>query len=141
MQLLLYVVYYCIMNPVGGAIFSVFLVLMYMASCSVVRSEQAKSGAKQAPEAAPGRAGRIALAVHILSWYMQLHPGHAVFERVKPALLTSLVQAITVAPFFAFYEGIWFLGLEQGLQKEVVTLVNATRSNMCLGDPSYAFCS
>lgn len=34
-----------------------------------------------------------ALAVHALGWYMQIHPGHAVFERRKPALLDSLSQA------------------------------------------------
>jgi 2-hydroxy fatty acid dioxygenase len=30
--------------------------------------------------------------LHIMSWYMQLHPGHGVFEGRKPALLDGLVQ-------------------------------------------------
>ncbi len=33
-----------------------------------------------------------ALGVHVFSWYMQIHPGHAVLEGRKPALLDSLVQ-------------------------------------------------
>jgi hypothetical protein len=33
-----------------------------------------------------------ALLVHVLSWYMQIHPGHALLEGRKPALLDSLVQ-------------------------------------------------
>lgn len=41
----------------------------------------------QVPDAA-----RWALAVQVVSWYMQIHPGHAVFERRKPALLDSLFQ-------------------------------------------------
>jgi hypothetical protein len=30
--------------------------------------------------------------VHVFSWYMQIHPGHALLEGRKPALLDSLVQ-------------------------------------------------
>jgi hypothetical protein len=37
-------------------------------------------------------AGWWALAVQVVSWYMQIHPGHAVFEGRKPALLDSLAQ-------------------------------------------------
>ena len=72
---------------------------------------------------------------------MQLHPGHAIFEGVKPALLDSLGQALAVAPLFAFYEGLWFLGLDQELKGEVAALVNQTRSEMCVSDPGLAFCS
>lgn len=33
-----------------------------------------------------------ALGVHVLSWYMQIHPGHAILEGRKPALLDSFFQ-------------------------------------------------
>lgn len=33
-----------------------------------------------------------ALGVQVFSWYMQIHPGHAILEGRKPALLDSLVQ-------------------------------------------------
>ena len=35
-----------------------------------------------------------ALGVHVFSWYMQIHPGHALLEGRKPALLDSLVQQV-----------------------------------------------
>jgi hypothetical protein len=38
------------------------------------------------------QAWKWALVVHVLSWYMQIHPGHAILEGRKPALLDSLVQ-------------------------------------------------
>jgi hypothetical protein len=38
------------------------------------------------------QAWKWALLVHVLSWYMQIHPGHAILEGRKPALLDSLVQ-------------------------------------------------
>ncbi|GIL70304.1 hypothetical protein Vretifemale_1116 [Volvox reticuliferus] len=44
--------------------------------------------------AAVPRAQLWALAVHVLGWYLQIHPGHAVLERRKPALMDSLVQAL-----------------------------------------------
>jgi hypothetical protein len=36
-----------------------------------------------------------ALLVHVFSWYMQIHPGHAILEGRKPALLDSLGQVGT----------------------------------------------
>lgn len=33
-----------------------------------------------------------ALGVHVLSWYAQIHPGHLVLEKRKPALLDSFFQ-------------------------------------------------
>jgi hypothetical protein len=38
------------------------------------------------------QAWKWALLVHVFSWYMQIHPGHAILEGRKPALLDSLVQ-------------------------------------------------
>jgi uncharacterized membrane protein YGL010W len=38
------------------------------------------------------QAWQWALLVHVFSWYMQIHPGHAILEGRKPALLDSLVQ-------------------------------------------------
>lgn len=33
-----------------------------------------------------------ALGIHVLSWYMQIHPGHMLLEGRKPALLDSFFQ-------------------------------------------------
>lgn len=37
-------------------------------------------------------AAKWAAAVQLLSWYMQIHPGHMVLEKRKPALMDSMVQ-------------------------------------------------
>jgi uncharacterized membrane protein YGL010W len=33
-----------------------------------------------------------ALGLHVLAWYMQIHPGHALLEKRRPALFDSLLQ-------------------------------------------------
>lgn len=140
-MLMLYVLYYLSLDTRGGGAFSVVLTAMYLISTELVKRERAKVGSKDAPISRPGRAGKIGVVIHILAWYMQLHPGHAIFEGVKPALIDSLSQAIAVAPLFAFYEGVWFMGFEDDLKQQVVQLVNATRIGMCENDNSLSFCS
>jgi len=49
-------------------------------------------------------------------------------------------QAFSVAPLFAFYEGIWFFGYGTDLQQTVVTLVNAKRAEMCADGGNYQWC-
>lgn len=43
------------------------------------------------------RAWAWALAAHMLGWYMQIHPGHLVLEKRKPALMDSFLQ-VPIAP-------------------------------------------
>ncbi|KAG2445739.1 hypothetical protein HXX76_000345 [Chlamydomonas incerta] len=73
-----------------------------------------------------------ALGVHVFSWYMQIHPGHAVCEKRKPALLDSLVQAFALAPLFVWYELLFLLGyrpaLRRELQARVEELITAHRA-------------
>jgi uncharacterized membrane protein YGL010W len=47
---------------------------------------------------------KVAIGVNLFSWYMQIHPGHAVFEGRKPALIDSFWQALLTAPFFVWFE-------------------------------------
>ena len=72
---------------------------------------------------------------------MQIHPGHKIAEGVKPALMDSLAQALGVAPLFAFYEGLWYMGFAPELKAQVVELVAARRADMCVADPSYPWCT
>ena len=74
-----------------------------------------------------------ALWVQLLSWYAQIHPGHAVLEGAKPALLDSLGGSFSSAPLFAFYEGVWFLGFRTELQKQVLELVQQHTQELCSG--------
>lgn len=67
-----------------------------------------------------------ALGVHICSWLAQF-VGHGKFEGRAPALLDNLVQALFLAPFFVWFEILFFLGyrpelkarLDRAVEKEV----------------------
>ena len=50
---------------------------------------------------------------------MQLHPGHAVFEGRKPALIDAMYQSFTVAPMFVFYELAFAMGYRPELAQAV----------------------
>ena len=67
----------------------------------------------------------VTLLVHIFSWYMQIHPGHAMFEKRKPALMDSLTQAFALAPLFVFYELLFALGFRPKLKQELKAQVEA----------------
>ena len=83
---------------------------------------------------------QIAFVLHAVAWYMQIHPGHAVFEKVKPALLDSLGQSFGVAPLFAFLDGFWAVGFAPELKRSVADAVRQRRLEMCIADSSFAFC-
>jgi len=72
-----------------------------------------------------GRAWLVALGAHILGWYMQLHPGHAIFEKRKPALMDGLVQSFLTAPLFVWMEVLFGLGYRQELQERVENAIEA----------------
>lgn len=97
-------------------------------------------------EAFGDKAWQYALAVHIFSWYVQIHLGHGVFEGAcargdaallarwldalrphparhlagrKPALLDSFFQSLVLAPFFVYMEVGFFLGFRQEFHKQL----------------------
>lgn len=53
--------------------------------------------------------------VNTVSWIFQFI-GHGVFEKRKPALLDSLVQALVLAPFFVVFEIAFFFGFRKDLE-------------------------
>ena len=67
----------------------------------------------------------------MLCWYVQIHLGHKVIEGAQPAVLQSLGGALSVAPLFAFYEGLWFLGINKGLQESTRLLVEEYTQELC----------
>lgn len=79
----------------------------------------AATAATAAATTAGSSAWRWALGVHVLSWYAQIHPGHAVLERRRPALVDSFWQAIATAPLFVFLELLFALGWNKGLRARV----------------------
>jgi len=64
------------------------------------------------------RANYAAIAVHIFSWVAQFI-GHGAFEGRAPALLDNLVQALFLAPFFVWFEILFFLGYRPELKSRL----------------------
>ena len=83
---------------------------------------------------------KFAFILHAFSWYMQIHPGHVIFEEVKPALMDSLGQSFGVAPFFGFLEGLRFVGIAPELKLKVLKLVGENRQAMCEAGKTMPWC-
>ena len=123
-----YASYYSLIDPTGGgALYSVLLVAAYAGACKFVAARR--------PDA-----WKLALALNALSWYMQIHPGHAVYEKVKPALVDSFSQALGLANLFAFYEGLFWCGWAGDLKVRLAVSVAARRETMCVEQPALSFC-
>ena len=104
---LLYAVYYTWLDVRGGLSWTFFVgAPVFLLAC--LFRESSGTGA-----------WRPALAAHVLGWYMQLHPGHKIFEKRKPALLDGLVQSFATAPLFVWFEVIFFFGLRTPLKQEM----------------------
>jgi len=144
-MLFMYVAFYIKMDPFLGSIFSVVLLLFYMQANHVVGSELAfekTAAAKRGGSTVKKGVSwfKIAFALQAFGWYMQIHPGHAIFEGVKPALVDSLGQALGVAPFFGFLEGLWAAGLRPELKERVLVLVAENRAAMCVAGQKMPWC-
>ena len=81
-----------------------------------------------------GRAARYAGVIHIFCWYMQLHPGHGVFEGRKPALLDSVLQAFLDAPLFVWYEVAFACGYDPSLKQQLDAAVEVRHVAWSRGD-------
>lgn len=71
-----------------------------------------------------------AIAVQLAGWVAQFF-GHGAYEKRKPALLDSLVQALVLAPFFVVFEIVFALGfrkeLEVALENQVARVLSEQR--------------
>lgn len=56
---------------------------------------------------------------------------HAIYEGAKPAITESFGGAITSGPLFAYYEGLWYLGMNKQLQEETLRLVDVHTKELC----------
>jgi uncharacterized membrane protein YGL010W len=130
-QFVVYGAYYIWMDKLNGSIAALVMTLMYAVACRLAKRND-------------GRVFRIAIILQILSWYMQIHPGHMVFEGVKPALVDSLGDALTVAPFFSLYDIKWALfpsSSPESLQARVLAGVVQRRLEMCRVNSALRFCT
>lgn len=133
---LVYAVLNLVLDQFGGTIYCSVLYVGYTWAVSIAVADQRRCVANDAPWYGTGRSMRLALGVHLFAWYIQIHPGHAVFEGCQPALVESLGMAVTAAPLFAFYEGLWFVGINRDLQRQTLVSVDErTRLKCEQGDP------
>ena len=141
--IILYSVFYINLHPIAGTITSCLYLGLYLQASSAVAAERKKANASQKKENATKKMSlsTFAFILHALGWYMQIHPGHAIYEGVKPALLDSIGQAFGVAPMFAFLEGVWFVGMLPDLKLNVLKLVTENREAMCAAGQVMPWCS
>ena len=114
--------YYVALDTSMGLFAATLLFLGYVSSTQLVQRETfAKKGSSKAPF---GFAWKLALALHVLSWFMQIKIGHIEFEGRRPALLDSFFQSLVLAPLFVVTEGVWMLGFNLDLKNQVQPLID-----------------
>ena len=137
-----YTAFYIMIDTVGGLLYAPILYAMYVSAVYLTAQDQqaAKKKSDEASWMGTGKVLKIALLLHVISWYVQIHPGHAVLEGAKPAVLDSFGGAMTSAPLFAFYEGVWLLGINKGLQEKTNMLVAEYTADLCAAGAAMRVC-
>jgi len=131
---LLYTGFYLSIDVIGALLFFPLLYLMYATSINWTANDQQAWYYQQKQHSSWTGTGRLllfAVFVHFLSWYLQIHAGHKIIEGAQPASLASLGGALTTAPLFAFYEGVWFAGFRQDFHKAVLEQVATYTEQLC----------
>ena len=105
-------------TPLIGGLASLLHWSFALGATYLVAREE-KQGAKGVPSAPYGRAAMWAGALHVLGWYMQLHPGHGVFEGRKAALVDALIQSFMDAPLFVWMEVAFYCGWNPALAHQL----------------------
>lgn len=135
---LLYGWMYLRIDPIGGAIYQpIMYILMYGSALRLRERDQKES--HYSSWAGTGNLFRWNLVLHIASWVLQIG-AHAYFEHGKPALLDSFGQSLTIAPLFAFYEGLWFVGINTSLRDQVLANVAVLAKDVCTPDSAMHVC-
>mgnify|MGYP001081893317 CR=1 FL=1 len=70
------------------------------------------------------QAWKYALVAHVVAWYMQIHPGHGIFEGRKPALLDNLFQSLVLAPLFVWFEVLFKFGYRKSFHKQLLQRID-----------------
>lgn len=123
-----YALYYVALDVKVGSSAALYLYLLYRAVEPFRQSIMA---------AGVDRPWTVALVLHIFAWYMQIHPGHAIFEKRKPALLDSFAQSIMMAPLFVWYEVLFFLGYDKEFKKRLDMKVEEKKALAGFGKVSH----
>lgn len=138
-----YTIFYLTIDTIGGILYAPVLYAMYVTAVNLTARDQQAANKKQDDASSwmgTGRLLKICLLLHALAWYIQIHPGHAVIEGAKPAIMDSFGGALTSAPLFAFYEGVWLLGINRGLQERTNALVAEYTAELCAAGAAMRVC-
>ena len=101
---IIYITFYLILDIVGGILMTFVILIMYL-------------GANLFRYYVP-YAWAWALGAHVIAWVFQFL-GHGLWERRKPALFDSLIQAFLMAPYFVLMEIIFLCGFKKQLKEEI----------------------
>jgi 2-hydroxy fatty acid dioxygenase len=141
---LMYVVFYLSIDVPGACMFAPWLYFMYATAVHWTANDQWRyyhSNKGITHWLGTGRLLQVALAVHVASWYIQIHAGHTIIEGAKPASLVNLGGALTAAPLFAFYEGVWFVGFRKEFQQRIVAQVAVYTQELCSQGANLRVCA
>eukprot|EP01098_Paradermamoeba_levis_P003753 TRINITY_DN1669_c0_g1_i1.p1 TRINITY_DN1669_c0_g1~~TRINITY_DN1669_c0_g1_i1.p1 ORF type:complete len:210 (-),score=65.02 TRINITY_DN1669_c0_g1_i1:46-675(-) len=105
-----YSVYFIILEPFAGVTFSVVLYLFWLSATYFQLTT---------PDA-----WQPALVANVVAWIAQFI-GHGVFEGRRPTLIDNLVQALLLAPYFVWFEVLFFFGYRPELQKQVEKFIES----------------
>jgi len=138
-----YVLFYFSIDLVGASLYFPFLYLVYATSVRWTAHDQRK--AKQQTDkpswTGTGTLLKWAMVFHVLAWYVQIHPGHKIIEGAQPAVTESIGGALTTAPLFAFYEGVWLVGIRKDFQERVLSLVADYTTRLCEAGANMRACA
>jgi uncharacterized membrane protein YGL010W len=126
-----YLIYYFQIDAPGALMYAPFLCFMYYTSVLWTAQDQYQTNKGKLSWTGTGRLLRLAGLLHAMAWYLQIHPGHRIIEGAQPAVLQSVGGALFTGPLFAFYEGIWYVGLRKEFQRRVLTLVDEYTRELC----------
>jgi 2-hydroxy fatty acid dioxygenase len=124
-----YALFYIKIDPFGGLLYAPILFGIYY--YSVILTDRDQKQARSQSWMGTGKLLAASLLLHIFSWWIQIAIGHKVIEGAQPASLQSLGGALTVAPLFAFYEGLWLVGINKELQEQTHELVQRYTFELC----------
>jgi 2-hydroxy fatty acid dioxygenase len=138
-----YIGAYLWLDMFGGIIYSMVWYMMYSTAVHWTAKDQ-QADANLLPKrhswVGTGSVLRWAMWMHLLGWYVQIHPGHKIIEGAQPAILQSVGGALFTAPLFAFYEGIWFVGLRQDFRQQVLAIVAEYTKDLCATGATMRVC-
>ena len=126
-----YLFYYFKIDALGALMYAPIWYLMYSTAVLWTARDQSRSTSSLKSWTGTGRVLRLAGLFHGIAWYVQIHPGHKIIEGGQPAILQSVGGALFTGPMFAFYEGIWYLGIRKEFQQRVLTLVDEYTTELC----------